>query len=476
MIISEIMIIGFSLYWVRSQYQKEKSNLTKELYGYYKESYNDAVDSLLIEYLIEPSLGENRVFYGNRNHTGQIIKTDSKTLFTTIINSDSLGTKSDKIFRLRISENIDSVGNDSQMEIANTRDSILLRSLRLIIEKSADTISHKNGLIAAIGKGPDSMIFIRDYKKRLQQNRLNIKPVWAESDSITVNHRAIIMKDWTGSLPPVVIKKSNSLLMREILPQIIFSFIMVLVSSLAFLLAYYSIRKQIRLNDMRNNFISNISHELKTPVSTVKIAIEALKKYDSEGYKNGKTSEYLEMAGKEIKRLELLISKVLDHSIIEEDYEILRFEDVNIVNLIDDAVKSLQARIEAVQARISYDHPGEMIIRSDPLYLQGVIINLLDNSLKYGNGNPEIKITLSADEKYTIIRVTDNGPGIPEEYRQRVFDKFFRVPSRDLHNVKGYGLGLSFAQLIVKMHQGSIEIKNNDPGCTFTIKIPFEKH
>jgi two-component system phosphate regulon sensor histidine kinase PhoR len=207
----------------------------------------------------------------------------------------------------------------------------------------------------------------------------------------------------------------------------------------------------------------------------VKVAIEALKKYDAEKRGPWDTAEYLEMAGKEIKRLELLISKVLDHSIIEEDAGILSFEELDLVRLIDDAIRSLQSRIETAGAIISYDHPDELIVSGDPLYLQGVIINLFDNSLKYGNGNPEISVLLSSTDRYAVINVTDNGPGIPDEYRKKIFDKFFRVPERDIHNVKGYGLGLSFAYLIVKMHEGSIDVRNNDKGCTFTIKIPFKQ-
>ncbi len=475
MIISEIMIIGFSLYWLKGQYQKERSGLTRELYGYYKESYNVAVDSLIIDYIIEPALGNRAVFFSDSSHHGKLIGKDSIKIFTAEINTDSLRPDQDRFFRLKINGNIDTAESKSVLSFIDARDSILLRSLKLVIESTADSITNKNNLTAALGKGLDSILFVNDYNMRLKQNRLNINPVWINADSISVTSGSIILEDLTGSLPSAVIEKPGLYIIGEILPQIIFSFILVLVISLAFILAYYSIKKQTRLNDMRNSFISNISHELKTPVSTVKVAIEALRKNNAEGNNKGKAEEYLSMAGKEIKRLELLISKVLDHSVIEEDSGILRFEDVNLVFLINDAIKSLQSRIAAANAIVRFDHDDELIVRGDPVYLQGVIINLFDNSLKYTDGNPEIRIRLSADEKYAVISVSDNGPGIPEEYRQKVFEKFFRVPDGDLHKVKGYGLGLSFAYLIVTMHQGSISVKNNDAGCTFTIKIPVKQ-
>ncbi len=441
MLVSELMIVGFSIYWLRSQYQKESNDLRKDLYTYYKESYNVAIDSLLVHHIIEPALGEK----GGLN------------------------------VRLKISGKPDSAVQDSEYSFIKSRDSVLLRSMRLIIEKSSDSTSNTRSVVSLIGEGPDSLLFIEDYEARLNNNKMNFTTIWFEDDSISEAHRAIILEDWTGSLPSVLIRNPGFYLIGQILPQMIFTLILVLISSLAFLLAFNSLRKQSKLNDMRNSFISNISHELKTPVSTVKIAIEALKKLDSEEGNTKITTEYLEMAGKEIKRLELLISKVLDHSIIEENASILNFDDVDISQLIEDAIKSLQPRIQASDAKVIFDNPGEIIVSCDPLYLQGVIINLFDNSLKYGNGNPLITVDLSSAGSYAVIKVSDNGPGIPDEYLGRVFDKFFRVPDSDLHNVKGHGLGLSFAYLIVKMHGGSIDVKNNTKGCTFTIKIPFRQ-
>ncbi|MCD4770245.1 MAG: HAMP domain-containing histidine kinase, partial [Bacteroidales bacterium] len=184
--------------------------------------------------------------------------------------------------------------------------------------------------------------------------------------------------------------------------------------------------------------------------------------------------EYLEMSSKEIKRLELLITKVLDNSIIEQDRTIIRFEKTDMVHLISGAIDSLKPGIKEANAIVRFDPSASLIIDADPLYLQGVIINLFDNSLKYGNGNPVIEIGLSEDNGNAVIVVSDNGPGIPEQFRKKVFEKFFRIPTSDIHNVKGYGLGLSYAALIIEMHNGTIEVKNNKTGCSFTIKIPKE--
>ncbi|MFC2118945.1 sensor histidine kinase, partial [Bacteroidota bacterium] len=115
-------------------------------------------------------------------------------------------------------------------------------------------------------------------------------------------------------------------------------------------------------------------------------------------------------------------------------------------------------------------------ININKLYVQGVLINLIDNSLKYGSENINIKIGLAQNSSDIYVTVSDNGPGIPEKYISKVFDKFFRVPSDNKHNVKGYGLGLSFAHMVMKQHNGSIELKNlPEGGCSFKLCFPKSK-
>ena len=115
----------------------------------------------------------------------------------------------------------------------------------------------------------------------------------------------------------------------------------------------------------------------------------------------------------------------------------------------------------------------EAIIPIDDLFVQGVLINLIDNAIKYGGNPPEIDINVSMVKSRYSLSVSDNGEGIPKEYQQKVFERFFRVPANDRHNVKGYGLGLSFASEVMKQHEGSIELKNNPTGgCIFTIGFP----
>ena len=480
MVMSQLLLICFALYWLNSQYKLEKDALLKELYSYYKQSYNVAIDSMLVKNVIKPAMDDRTIqYYNYKTHSGTIVMADSFRIVKGSI-PFSMNKKGGKeIVTIKFDSSKDTLNVKShQTESQGLDDDMLLRSVRLFVQYSNDSLGKHNWFSNGFEHRLDSALFVSDFESRLGDHDFNFPPIWTTAfvdTEETINERKyLVLNNMALGLPAALIKNHRSYLYGQIFPQIIFALILIILTASAFILAYRNIIKQLRLNEMRNSFISNISHELKTPVSTVKVALEALRNYNVKS-DPVVAEEYFEMAGKEIKRLELLISKVLDHSVIEQDTSILCMEEVDLVILIQEAVDSLRTRIEEVGAKVNFDHPDELLINADPLYLQGVIINLFDNSLKYGNGNPEIEISLSKSNDFARIVISDNGPGIPEEYRKKVFDKFFRVPTRNLHNVKGYGLGLSFAALIVEMHRGSIEVYNNETGCSFVIKIPIER-
>ena len=480
MVISQLLLICFALYWLNSQYKVEKEVLRRDLATYYTQSYNVTVDSMLVRNVIKPAM-ENTTnqYYNIKAHSGAIMMTDSFKIAEGSMPFSKSEKDRKEIVTIRLNSSSDTLDVKSFLEKSHGLDeNMLLRSARLFVQYSNDSSGKHKKFFNGLGLGLDSALFVSDFESRLGEFDFNFSPIWTtafiDTEKTVDKQKYLVLNNMALELPTAIIRNYRPYLYGQILPQILFALILIILTASAFFLAYRNIMKQLRLNEMRNSFISNISHELKTPVSTVKVALEALRNYNVKS-DPVVAEEYFEMAGKEIKRLELLISKVLDHSIIEQDTSILRFEEVDLVVLIQEAVDSLRPRIEEVGAKVSLDHPDKLLINADPLYLQGVIINLFDNSLKYGNGNPEIEVSLSLSNDFAEIVISDNGPGIPEEYRKKVFDKFFRVPARDLHNVKGYGLGLSFAALIVEMHRGSIEVHNKETGCSFFIKIPKER-
>ena len=225
---------------------------------------------------------------------------------------------------------------------------------------------------------------------------------------------------------------------------------------------------------MKNDFIDNISHELKTPLSTVKVVVEALQ--DEKIRKDEKiTKEYLDMASIEINRLELLTGKILSTSMLESGIIKMQKQKIELFKLISDLVYTMKVRVtnDNAQLFIKNFDSAEYVIDGDPVHVQGALLNLLDNSLKYSGKNPKIEITLKKSSAGVQIFINDNGPGIPNEYLGKVFDKFFRVPTGNLHNVKGHGLGLSYVFMVMKMHGGSVSAENvSSYGCIFTLTFP----
>jgi two-component system phosphate regulon sensor histidine kinase PhoR len=151
----------------------------------------------------------------------------------------------------------------------------------------------------------------------------------------------------------------------------------------------------------------------------------------------------------------------------------LRQEVFDLADAVNEVVASLRLQAEKCQATISVDAEGDFMVRGDRLHLLSVIFNLLDNALKYCRENPRILISLREDANHVVMKVSDNGMGIPTEYHEKIFEKFFRVPAGDTHNAKGHGLGLSYIRQVVQQHGGIIAVESREgAGSSFSIRLP----
>jgi len=192
------------------------------------------------------------------------------------------------------------------------------------------------------------------------------------------------------------------------------------------------------------------------------------------------TQEYLEMAHSEMNRLDLLVNQVLNNSAMEDGNKFIFPENIDLTNLVNEVLHSMQPRFDKQKAEINFQTNDEDIfVKADKLHIHGVLVNLIDNSLKYTLKKPKISIAITQNEKETKLTISDNGLGIPDEYIHKVFDKFFRVPTGDKHNVKGYGLGLNYAALVMQHHGGKISVENLDNGGRLVVRpvqnIPSRK-
>jgi two-component system phosphate regulon sensor histidine kinase PhoR len=265
----------------------------------------------------------------------------------------------------------------------------------------------------------------------------------------------------------------RSFIYLQISPQITFSIALTLITSAAFFMMYRSMRSQQKLMDLKNDFISNITHELKTPVTTVSVALEALRNF--KGLENPQTTrEYLDIAQGELNRLTILTDKVLKTAVFEKGAVNFENEQVDLHKTVDQILHSMKLIFEKQKARVTFERQGNSFtIRGGSVHLTNVIYNLLDNALKYSLSEPQISIRLEEDANQVILKVADKGIGIPAEYKKKIFEKFFRVPTGDVHNIKGYGLGLSYVESVVRSHRGLIEVVSKPgEGSVFTISLP----
>ncbi len=267
---------------------------------------------------------------------------------------------------------------------------------------------------------------------------------------------------------------SAMFILKKITPQVLFSFFLVAFTSLAFMFLYRNLVAQRKLTEIKNDFIGNVTHELKTPIATVNVAIEALRNFG--GLDNpARTKEYLDISASELQRLSLLVDKVLKLSMFEKQEIALQKESFDLLQLVEEVATSMKLQFEKQKAKLNIESLGDnFMIDADRLHITSVIYNLLDNALKYSKENPQVGVKLIRHEQYFEVRVTDNGIGIADAYRSKIFEQFFRVPSGNRHNTKGYGLGLSYVNYIVQRHQGYIEVESElGKGSTFIVKLPF---
>jgi len=267
----------------------------------------------------------------------------------------------------------------------------------------------------------------------------------------------------------------NSLILDNMFASAASSAILLLVLIFIFAYTIYAIIRQKKLSEMKTDFINNMTHEFKTPVATIMIASEALKDPEVVEDKN-RISRLAGIIYDENVRLGNHIERVLSIARLEKKEIKLEYNPVNVNDLITAVVDSMGLQLQKKNARITLNlNATAEVIMGDELHLSNVIYNLVDNANKYSLEKPEIEISTKSNNKYFCIEINDHGIGMTKEQTKRIFDQFYRVPTGNLHDVKGFGLGLNYVQDIIHQMNGSIKVHSEkDRGTTFEILLPFK--
>ncbi|WP_184549217.1 sensor histidine kinase [Mucilaginibacter sp. FT3.2] len=255
---------------------------------------------------------------------------------------------------------------------------------------------------------------------------------------------------------------------------LISSFFMVLLTFAAFYFILRSMRNQDIYAKARQEFTGNMTHELKTPVATVSVALESILRY---GLANDpdRLKKYILISQIELTRLNKMIEKVLNLDQMDHNETSFRFELYDVQQGLHQVVAAMNLQSDYKNAKISYSlSPDPCFVNGDPTLLSNVFYNLIENSMKYGGPSVKIIISCTCSDKFAIISFADNGPGIAKIYHERIFERFFRVPEiENIRQVNGTGIGLNYVKFIVEQHGGKISLTSElGKGSDFTIYLP----
>lgn len=234
------------------------------------------------------------------------------------------------------------------------------------------------------------------------------------------------------------------------------------------------ILRQKRLSEIKNDFINNMTHELKTPISTISLSSDVLLQKGIESQPD-RLRNYARIIKNENQRLQTQVERVLQIARLDKEEMDLTKQQVDLHELIDLAVPTIEMNFQEKEIVVNTILGAEKAtIYGDEMHITNILFNLLDNAAKYGGERPSIRLETKSDEKGVYVSVTDDGPGISKDQQKFIFEKFYRIPTGNVHDVKGFGLGLHYVRTITDAHGGRIKLRSKpNEGSTFEVFLPF---
>jgi signal transduction histidine kinase len=297
------------------------------------------------------------------------------------------------------------------------------------------------------------------------------------NDLVPQKYPAVVTTYALGDGNKIAVAAYNyrSLILNKMKSELGFALFVWALVALSFWLIYRSFLQQKRLIALKNDFINNMTHELKTPITTVGVAIEAITNFGALNNPE-QTKEYLDISKNELNRLSLMVDKVLKMAVFENAEAKLSIETIDIADITQEVINTMQLQCDKYNATIQLNKIGDdFTVNADKVHITSVIYNLIDNALKYGGEKPDITIDIQPFyNDFMRLSVSDKGVGIPPQYQEKIFEKFFRVPTGDVHTVKGHGLGLNYVKNVIEQHGGKLHIESVEgKGSTFSVFLPL---
>ncbi len=491
MSLSMILLVLFQGFWLRKIYEEECRVLQKETDSIFQKVLFEMQDSVIqrsIESIKVQGLEEGDSLLNIPIKEIEAVKMDDSPPAYLWQNKER--------FRLRRKELSFAIDSLREKGLTKKSDSLYDQQVKIFIKTNDKKEKDSQQMIQHILRNREMHRFIvqlkntdslrlkevkQNYQKALQTARIDLPFRLYRYESIKDKPQLTgIFTEPFESLPPkkifflADIQEYQFYIFQKTWLNWAFSLFLIAITGGSFYLTWRALIQQQRLGNLKNEFIGNVTHELKTPVSTISVAIEALQNFNILENPT-RTQEYLEISKNELNRLSILIDKILKTAMFEKKGLTLKRERIQITELVGQILNSLKLLFEKHGAKVHFTQSGEHFrIEADAVHLTNVIYNLIDNALKYSPDTPEIHLHLQSDDQQVMLSVADKGIGISPEYQKKIFEDFFRVPTGDLHNTKGYGLGLSYVAKVIQQHSGKITLDSEiGKGSCFQIYLPL---
>lgn len=463
---SMFLLLLFQVFWLKNIYQNEKDDLREKADLVFEDAVRSIEDSLFLKIILDTSIIPSTKESQARRY--KVLDQPDNQIFNSIFSTSKEMKVLDK--NMSIDLNLDIRSNFRQESEEKSFGSIAMwmasdTSLSQIDNSVLKPNSKQKLLEKKLAKLISLSDFPSPYDLVILKNGKHPKDGFFSSshlDILSQNRYAISFDNYKGYI------------LNKILPQLFFSIFLFSVILLSFFIMWQNLEKQRRLTELKNDFISNITHELKTPITTVGVALEALSNFNALQNPD-RTEEYINISKHELQRLSILVDKVLKMSLFEKKEPELKLETFDMNELVENVLRSMKLQFEKFSASINFQSESTILfIKGDKIHLTNVVYNLIDNALKYSKNKPVIELSLKKKNNQLKLVVKDRGIGIAPHSKTKIFNKFYRVPQGDLHDVKGYGLGLSYVAGVIRKHHGDIQVDSQiNEGTSFTISLPI---
>jgi two-component system, OmpR family, phosphate regulon sensor histidine kinase PhoR len=276
----------------------------------------------------------------------------------------------------------------------------------------------------------------------------------------------------------IVVPNVTDIVYKSLRMPIVIAILFTLVICAAFYLTIHTMLRQKKVSEIKNDFINNMTHEFKTPIATISLAVDAIRN-EKVQRDTQKLSYFSEIIKEENQRMNRQVETILKSALMDRQEVQLNVKPLHIHTIIRDVADNFMLRLQEKQGtlELNLEAPNDLI-EGDEVHMSNLINNLMDNAVKYSKDNvpPKICITTNSNQKKFIIKIEDNGIGMSRETVKRIFEKFYRAHTGNIHNVKGFGLGLSYVKTVVEGHEGTIKADSTPgKGSCFTIELPLKQ-